>query len=285
MNDSKLDPVRRAYAKQILAEAGVSDRSLEQAFATLRREDFVGPGPWKLFRFPDGYYETPSDDPVYLYQDKLCALNSDKGLNNGQPSFLCFLISLGRLNPGDRVVHVGAGVGYYTAIMAEVVGNTGHVCAVEFEKDLASRAKNNLAGYCYVDVMQGDGSLIAFDPADVILVNAGATRPANVWLDALKDGGRLVLPLTVSFTTDDGHAMTKGAIFLIQRNGKYFSATWVSPTQIYPCMGLRDAESEAALVAGFKGGGWKNVRRLHRSDDIPKDECWVKTTDWSLTYH
>src|SRR5215813_13951338 len=47
-----------------------------------------------------------------------------------------------------------------------------------------------------VRVLQGDGAQIAFDPADVIYVNAGATRPADIWLDRLNDGGRLVLPLT-----------------------------------------------------------------------------------------
>jgi protein-L-isoaspartate O-methyltransferase len=54
----------------------------------------------------------------------------------------------------------------------------------------------NLAQTPHVRVVHGDGTRATFDPADVIYVNAGATRPADVWLDRLKEGGRLILPLT-----------------------------------------------------------------------------------------
>ena len=285
MTDSDLSILRHAYAKQIMAEASVGDPRLGQAFAKVRREDFVGPGPWQIMRFPSGYYTTPSDDPVYFYQNKLVALDADKGLNNGEPSFLAFLISLGRVQEGEHVVHVGAGVGYYTAMMAQLAGSSGAVHAIEYEPDLAKRAAQNLSPYGQVRVEQGDGSTVALDPSDVILVNAGASRPADTWLDALKDGGRLILPLTVSYVSDESHTLTEGAIFLVERDRQGFAATWKSHTQIYPCFGMRDADSEAALVNAFKAGRVKEVERLHRSDDLPDDQCWVKANGWALTYH
>ena len=57
-------------------------------------------------------------------------------------------------------------------------------------------------------VVAGDGSTDPLEPADVIFVNAGTTRPAETWLNALKECGRLILPLTASFTTEDGHSMS-----------------------------------------------------------------------------
>src|ERR1700680_2456556 len=92
--------------------------------------------------------------------------------------------------------HIGVGVGYYTAILAELVGATGRVTAIEYDAELAARATANLAQTPHVRVVHGDGTRIAFEPVDVIYVNAGATRPADAWLDRLKEGGRLILPLT-----------------------------------------------------------------------------------------
>ena len=98
--------------------------------------------------------------------------------------------------PGEHVVHIGAGVGYYTAILAHMVGESGRVTAVEFDSGLAVRLAANFSGHPNVRSLQGDGAQIEFDPADVIYVNAGATRPSDIWLDRLNDGGRLILPLT-----------------------------------------------------------------------------------------
>jgi protein-L-isoaspartate(D-aspartate) O-methyltransferase len=47
--DTELMIVRRAYAKQVLAAAGVRDARIEDAYAAVRREDFLGPGPWPFF--------------------------------------------------------------------------------------------------------------------------------------------------------------------------------------------------------------------------------------------
>jgi protein-L-isoaspartate(D-aspartate) O-methyltransferase len=122
--ESELAAVRRAYAKQIVFAADVADPRIEAALANVRRENFLEPGPWPIMQPMRGYRMTPDDNPVYLYQDVLVGIVPEKGLNNGQPSFLIFLISLGRPVEGERVVHIGAGQGYYTAVIAELVGDT-----------------------------------------------------------------------------------------------------------------------------------------------------------------
>jgi len=286
MNEAELTVVRRAYAKQVAALAGVAgDLRLEAALADVRREDFLGPGPWKLFRLSDrDYFDTPDADPVYLYQDALFGIVPEKGLNNGQPSFVTSLISLGRPAEGEHAVHVGAGVGYYTAVISRLVGGSGHVTAIEYEAALAARASANLASSSNVRVLQGDGSALPLEAADVIYINAGASRPADTWLDALKDGGRLVLPLTVSFMLPSGISSTAGAVFLIERRGSEYLVEWKSPTGIYPCVGTRDEASEAALMQAFQQSGERNVKRLYRTGDLPEERCWVRTPSWSLAY-
>ena len=62
--ETELAIVRRAYAKHVLANANVDDARVEAAFAAVRREHFLGPGPWAMLRWPSRYVATPSDDPV-----------------------------------------------------------------------------------------------------------------------------------------------------------------------------------------------------------------------------
>ncbi|HEX6842446.1 MAG TPA: hypothetical protein VF113_12985 [Stellaceae bacterium] len=86
MTAEELAIVRRAYAKQVLAAARVRDERVEAAFAAVPREDFLGPGPWPIYRFWDAYVATPSADPVYLYTNDLVGILPARHLNNGQPS-------------------------------------------------------------------------------------------------------------------------------------------------------------------------------------------------------
>ena len=151
-------------------------------------------------------------------------------------------------------------------------------------------AANVSSGTRLLDVASGPGYVAAaaaavgasavgvdFDPADVIYVNAGATRPLDLWLDRLKDGGRMILALTKNKDTI-------GAWFLIERRGDKFLANWISAAGLFPCAGARDAESERALVAAFEKGGWDRVTRLYRRGDVPEERCWLKRPDWCLAY-
>jgi protein-L-isoaspartate(D-aspartate) O-methyltransferase len=170
-------------------------------------------------------------------------------------------------------VHIGTGTGYYTAIVAHMVGSGGRDTAIEYDPGLAARLAVNFAGQPNVRAAQGDGTKIDFDPADVIYVNAGATRPVDLWLDQLKDGGRLILALT-------SDKESRGAWFRIERRGDGFLAKWISAADLFPCEGARDAER--ALVAALEKGGWET--RLYRRELPPDDQCWLKGPDWVLAY-
>lgn len=273
--------VKRAYAKQIAFIGGVEHPALEEAFATTPRERFVGEGPWQVFGW-SGYRTTPTADPVYLYSDVLIGLVPERGLNNGQPSGHAKWMAAAGPRPGERVVHIGAGVGYYSAILAHLMGPSGRVTAVECDPALASRATANLSAFPSVDVLQGDGTSVNFEPADVIYVNAGATRPMDVWLDRLNNGGRLVLPLTTNRRSGAPPLSPQGGMFRFERRGAEFSAAWISPAAFIPGEGMRDEDSEAALAAAFAKGGWQDVASLHRTDGIADERCWVHAPGWSL---
>jgi len=288
----ELGLVRRAYAKEIMAAAGIPDARVETAFAKVRREDFVGPGPWSIIgwqgQWQGDYIPTPSADPAYLYLDHVVAILPHRHLYNGQPSLHAKLLAHAGLQEGDHAVHVGAGTGYYTAIMAHLVGRSGRVTATELDPELAARAQINLSPYPNVQVICGNGAIVPFDTADVIYVNAGATCPTDLWLDGLAEGGRLILPLTTNrgFGRNDPPLPIerRGAVFRIERRSSEFLARWISGVAIFPCEGARDPLSEAALAEAFAKGGWQRVTGLCRSDDVPEDRCWLRAPGWCLTH-
>ncbi|HEV2172378.1 MAG TPA: rRNA adenine N-6-methyltransferase family protein, partial [Nitrospira sp.] len=190
-----IEECRRFYAEGIRLAANVQSTSLIDAFAGVPRERFLGSGPWKIVTMGSGligrptYIETPDADPRHLYHNLLVSLDPSRDLNNGEPVGLARWIDALELKRGDRVYHLGCGVGYYTAIIAEVVGAEGNVLASELDSDLAARAKTNLAVYPNSTVESGDGVAVEPGERDAILINAGVSHPHPKWLDNLRDGG------------------------------------------------------------------------------------------------
>jgi protein-L-isoaspartate(D-aspartate) O-methyltransferase len=276
--DAELANIRRDYARRMLERAGVTSPALENAYAAVPREDFVGPGPWSMFD-ASGYRTSEDDNPARLYEDVLVALVPEKRINNGQPSGHAAWLAAADPRPGDHAVHIGAGTGYYTAILAELVGPTGRVTAIEYDATLAERAAQNLARYACVHVIHGDAFTERFDPADVIYVNAGASRPANSWLHGLKQGGRLVIPLTAIPTDGGGSA---GAMFRFTREGDEFRITLISAAAFIRCEGASDTGADNALSAAFNAGGARDVTRLVPGNDRPDDKVWLRWPGWTL---
>jgi protein-L-isoaspartate(D-aspartate) O-methyltransferase len=284
-SERDLKIVRRAYGKQIMAASGVPYERLARAFAAVPREKFLGPGPWPILRWGRGYQLSPSDDPVYLYTDDLIGIDPGRELNNGQPSFHFALMARLDPQPGEHVVHIGAGTGYYSAILAELVGARGRVTAIEHDPALAALATRNLAARRQVEVLEGDGALADFDAADGIYVNAGVTHPLARWLDRMRDGGRMVLPMTAPSgrPPDRPGPRWTGVVFLMRRRGERFAARRISAVAIYPCQGARDPEAEEALARALKAGGAERVRHLYRHQ-LPGEQCWLQGDGWCLAY-
>ena len=205
-------------------------------------------------------------DPNQLYRDAAVAIDPTRGLNNGQPSGVATWLHLLDLQSGDRVLHVGCGFGYYTAIMAAAVA-PGDVIGVELDPALASQARANLTQVNHVTIVVANGTEYDSGLIDAILVNAGVTHPQALWLDRLRLGGRMLLPLT----NEEG----KGMMLKVTREAGGWSARFVSGLIIFHCVGGRDPELCRRLAAGFAEGSWRSVQSVRRDSHDPSSQCWL----------
>ncbi len=186
-----LDEVRRHFAEELRVVSHIGSERLVEAFAAVPRERFAGPGPWRLLHDGDGYWSTPDANPRWLYHNVLVALDETRRLNIGGPSLWAFHFDRVSIRQDERVLQIGAGSGYYTAILAELAGPRGRVDALEIDEDLAEAARHNLEGWPAVQVRCADATVSIGGQWDVIVAFAGAAAPVAWWLDALADGGRL----------------------------------------------------------------------------------------------
>ncbi len=279
-----LDDCRRFYAEEVQFAANLTSPALIAALARVPREKFLGPGPWEI-GMPDmltgsvHYAATPDADPRRVYHNVVIALDRSRDLTNGQPGTLVHYINSLDLAPGNRAYHLGAGAGYYTAIIAEVVGASGAVVASEVHPELGQVAKKNLADRTNVTVHLGDGT--QFDPGecDAMLINAGVTHPLPLWLDRLRAGGRLLLPITVPM----GPNLGKGVVLKIIRQPGGYAAQLVSFVAIYSATGARDPHREVALGKAMSTGALMKVRSVRRDRHGLEDSCAVHGDDVCLS--
>ena len=268
--DASLTEARRWYAEELRATAPVRrNEAVVDAFAVVPRERFLGPGPWRLLPGlrPDESYLTDDGDPRRLYHDVLVVIDANRGLNNGQPSLWARLFDHLDLKHGERVLQVGAGTGYYTAILAEMVGAEGRVIAVEHDRDLA---EDNLSPWPQVEVVAGDGTTHDAGKVDVIVAFAGATHPPPLWLDRLHPGGRLLMALT-------GDSWW-GFILKVTRTSAGFKAESLGSVGVFHCIGGREPKAAKRLgrALSLLKGAPAPIRALHRGRPPAgkKDQVW-----------
>lgn len=279
---ASLEETRRRYAEKLRGIAQVDYEPVVHAFACVPRERFVGPGPWQVIQEPTFVHsETPDSDPAHLYQNVLVVIDPVRRLNNGAPSLWAGLFSKLAPAAGERVVHIGAGTGYYSAILAELVGDTGSVRAFEIDEKLAADATENLEPWPQAEVIAGDGSALDPGPADVIVVNAGCTHAMPQWLDRLEPKGRMLLPLTA--VAPPIH--TVGGALLVTRAKDGFGARFVSVIGIFPCEGARDADRNQKLSEALSRGfvGAREVRSLRTDAHDEQERCWLHTPGFCLS--
>jgi protein-L-isoaspartate(D-aspartate) O-methyltransferase len=181
------------------------------------------------------------------------------------------------------VLHIGTGLGYYTALMASCAGPRGRVVAVEVDDDLAARARANLGGFATVDVRHGDAAASLGETFDAILVNAGVTHPLPWWLDDLAPGGRMVLPITA--TMPPMTTIGKGPLVLVTRDGAgdRFAARFIGFVAIYSALGLRDDALAALVGESLKRSPFAPVRSLRRDPHDAAPACWLHAPGFCLS--
>ena len=273
-----LEQARRAFAEELRSVAHVSDPRVVEAFASVPRERFVGAGPWRIFHFSDGYWTTPDADPRHLYHNVLVALDESTGLNTGEPSLWAYHFDRLGIRAGDRVLQIGTGSGYFTAILAELAGPSGKVLGLEVEPRLASQARANLAPWPQAAAQLVEGVDPVDGKWDVIVAFAGATAPPAVWLNALDVGGRALLPMT--------GPERWGFMLRLDRRGAGFNARSAGRCGFFHCVGARDDDEAAALQrALLDSQGQRELKSLRRDRHDPDETCWLHGDGWCLSKH
>jgi protein-L-isoaspartate(D-aspartate) O-methyltransferase len=269
-NQANLDQIRAFFAKLMAAASGTDDPRYERAFELVRREAFLGPGPWHAFGFSpvagvsSRYVETPSADPVYLYQNLLFALDVGRRINNGEPFLHAGWLGSVAPKPDDAVCHIGAGTGYYSAILSVLTLPGGIVRAFEIDETLAHKARRNLEPFENVSVTTGDATKLPLPPSDLIYINAGVVAPPPSWLRALRPKGRMIFPWRPSDTV--------GLTLLLTRAGAAFKVKPLGASWFIPCVGASDAE--ACLKAPNEREAW-SARSVWLSAEREPDETAV----------
>ena len=128
------------------------------------------------------------------YEDTPLPIGFDKTIS--QPFITALMTDLLALEPHETVLEIGTGLGYHSALLAELAGR---VCSVEIVEEFVSEAESRLRqnGYLAVEIRVGDGSRgwAEHAPYDKIIVTAAADEPPPALLRQLKPGGHMVLPM------------------------------------------------------------------------------------------
>lgn len=272
---TELKTFQKFYAAYVTASVGVTNPRIVKAFASVPREDFLGPGPWEV-NVDEGYILTPSADPALIYQDIVVALAPDRRINNGEPSLHARMLDAVSPKEGDRVLQVGCGSGYYTALLAELVGASGRVTAMEIDPEMAVWAQRTLADRPNVTVICRSGIEPPLPESDIIYVSAGASEPVAAWRNALSASGRLLFPLTPGWRF--------GALLLVVRTSDpvVYGARFVTRAGFIPCAGAQSEPLAERLHAAFEDSRWADVRTL-RIGSAPDKSCWLAGDGWWLS--
>ncbi len=179
------DDLRDALVAGLVRQGAIRSSAVREAFATVPRHLFV----------PQADLATAyADWPVFIRWDAETPISSST-----QPTMMAIMIEQLHLEPGNRVLEIGAGSGYNAAIMAHIVGDTGNVVTVDIDQDIVDEAAANLSktGFHNVTCVCGDGfeGVPTEQPYDRVIVTVGAYDVSPHWVDQLKDGGILVAPL------------------------------------------------------------------------------------------
>jgi protein-L-isoaspartate(D-aspartate) O-methyltransferase len=261
---ANLAEARKRYARLMAAASKSDDPRLERVFELVPREAFLPPGPWKIM-IDNGYFETPSADPAYLYQNALVALDAAKGINNGEPFLHAAWLGAAAPQRGNVVCHIGAGSGYYTAILSVLALPGGRVEAFEIDPDLAEKARKNLQAFEGITVTRGDATTLPLPASDLIYVNAGVMAPPCAWLQALRPQGRLIFPWRPSDEV--------GLTLLITRTDAGFEAKPLMNSWFIPCVG--GASTVDAFVTPPDAHAARSVRSAWLTSERVPDKTAV----------
>jgi protein-L-isoaspartate(D-aspartate) O-methyltransferase len=206
MHDDEYAEARQLMVAEIAAETIFSSGETGKAALDPRVLDALGRVPRHEF--------VPVELRPYAYVNSPLPIGCDKTIS--QPFICALMTDLLELTPEDRVLEIGTGLGYQSAILSELVHT---VYSVEFVEALAAQAKRRLGGYKNVVLRTGNGyyGWPEHAPFDKVIVTAAPDLIPPMLIQQLKPGGRMVIPAGLPETQKlllvekgaDGRAKTK----------------------------------------------------------------------------
>jgi protein-L-isoaspartate(D-aspartate) O-methyltransferase len=199
-----------------------------------------------------------------VYRNQVVVTKSDRNgiplSSSSEPQVMAAMLEALELREGLRVLEIGTGTGYNTALLKTLVGPRGRVVSIDLDRELASAARRALrAGGYGVRVVCGDGhdGYEPSGPYDRIVATASSARIPRAWLEQLVDGGLMEVPLRM-------RAEGAIAIATFRRSGARLESTRIVPGRFMP---LRGAAADPALppvltVRAMLRGGSIVVTRL-----------------------
>ncbi len=177
INTDVFTSLRQEMVERQLRLRGIADERVLQAMLSVPRHEFAPE------RFREQAYE---DHPLPI----------GEGQTISQPYIVALMLEALVLSPADKVLEVGTGSGYVTALLAEMVSE---VISIERHPSLADHARQLLLdlGYKNIRVIAGDGSrgVLEFAPYNAIVVSAAAPELPQELVSQLADGGRMIIPV------------------------------------------------------------------------------------------
>ena len=169
-------------------------------------EDLISEGWLKTPRIIEAFKKIKRVDFLPENLKDLAQLNEALPIGYGQtisqPLVVAFMLELLQPKEGEKILDIGSGSGWTSALLAEIVGEKGKVIALEIIPELVEFGKKNVAKYNFlekkiVEFILGDGSkgYSKEAPFDKILVSASAKKCYDAWREQLKVGGRIVTPI------------------------------------------------------------------------------------------
>ncbi len=201
-SSSDISALRQALVDKLKNAGQIRSPRVEAAFRAVPRHLFVPGVPLE---------KVYSDESVITKTAETGTAIS----SSSQPAIMAIMLEQLELEPGHRVLEIGAGTGYNAALIAQIVGETGQVVTMDIDEDIVQNAREHLAaaGFDRVQVLCGDGGLGYADaaPYDRIILTVGAWDITPAWREQLKSDGRLLMPLSlrgpqksIAFEKSDG---------------------------------------------------------------------------------
>jgi len=217
--------LREHMVDRQIAARGLVDPALLDAFRAVPREEFISP-----------------DYAGYAYQDSPLPIESGQTIS--QPYIVALTIDAAGIEKGDKVLEVGAGSGYAAAVIGQIADQ---VIAIERHHELVDLAQGRMKrlGYDNVRIVEGDGTLGWPEeaPFDAIVAAASGSHVPRSWIDQLKPGGRIVMPLGDPHSVQSLVKVTKREDGAIERED-------LGGVRFVPLIGkegFRDSGSEALV--------------------------------------